>query len=215
MIAGVDVVAHSIRDAEIDDALLAQMKKQQVAYIPTLSLDDFAFAYGDSPGWLNEPFFRAALEPGVFKMIASPEYKAKTRASKASVKEAAALPVAMRNLKKIYDAGILVALGTDSGATPIRVPGFAEHIELGLMVKAGLTPLQAISVATKNGAQLLKAADQYGTLELGKKASFVVLEKDPSRDINNTQTIRAVWKNGAKVSDGPVGTKMTKAAGEI
>ena len=118
--------------------------------------------------------------------------------------EAAALPVAMTNLKKIYDAGILVTLGTDSGATPVRVQGFAEHMELVLMVQAGLTPLQAISVATKNAAQLLRIADDYGTLEPGKKANFIVLERDPTQDIRNTQTIRAVWKNGVRVSDGPL-----------
>jgi imidazolonepropionase-like amidohydrolase len=201
--AGVDVIAHSIRDGDVDDALLAEMKKQHVAYIPTLSLDDFAFAYGNDPAWTNDPFFRAALDPGLLEMITSPEYQAKTRASKVTAQEATALPVAMRNLKKIYDAGILVALGTDSGATPIRVQGFAEHMELALMVQAGLTPLQAISVATKNGAQLLRVEDQYGALEPGKKANFTVLEKDPSQDIRNTQTIRAVWKNGAIVSDGP------------
>jgi imidazolonepropionase-like amidohydrolase len=203
----VDVLAHSVRDGEVDDALLADMKKHNVAYIPTMSLDDFAFAYADSPAWVNEAFFRAALDPGVFEMITSPDYKAKTRDSKVAKMEEKALPIAKRNLKKIYDAGILVALGTDSGATPIRVQGFAEHVELGLMVQAGLTPLQAISVATKNGALLLRISDQYGTLEAGKKANFIVLEKDPSQDIKNTQTIRAVWKNGVKVSDGPVRTK--------
>ena len=51
-------------------------------------------------------------------------------------------------------------------------------------------------------------ADEYGTLEPGKKANFIVLEKDPSQDIHNTQTIGAIWKNGAKVSDG------TTAAGQ-
>ena len=102
-------------------------------------------------------------------MITSPEYKAKTRANKVAALETAALPVAMTNLKKIYDAGILVALGTDSGASPVRVQGFAEHMELALMVQAGLTPLQAITVATKNAAQLLRIADNYGTLEPGKR----------------------------------------------
>jgi imidazolonepropionase-like amidohydrolase len=204
---GVDVVAHSIRDGEVDDALLADMKKHNVAYIPTMSLDDFAFAYADSPAWVNEPFFRAALDPGVFEMITSHDYKAKTRDSNVAKMEEKALPMAKRNLKRIYDAGILVALGTDSGATPIRVQGFAEHVELALMVEAGLTPLQAITVATKNGAELLRVSDQYGTLEPGKKANFIVLEKDPSEDIRNTQSIRAVWKNGIKVSDGPVRTK--------
>jgi len=204
---GVDVLAHSVRDGEVDDGLIADMKKHSVAYIPTLSLDDFAFAYADSPNWVNEPFFRAALDPGVFEMITSPDYRAKTRESRVAKMEKEALPIAKRNLKKIYDAGILVALGTDSGATPIRVQGFAEHVELGLMVQAGLTPLQVISVATKSGAELLRISDQYGTLEPGKKANFIVLAKDPSQDINNTRTIRAVWKNGVKVSDGPVRTK--------
>lgn len=201
---GVDVMAHSIRDGEVDDTLLAEMKKHHVAYIPTLSLDDFAFAYGDSPEWINDPFFRAALDPGVLEMITSPAYKEKTRASKVTAQETAALPIAMRNLKKIYDAGILVALGTDSGATPVRVQGFAEHMELILMVRAGLTPLQAISTGTQNAAQLLGIANDYGTLQPGKKANFIVLGKDPSQNIRNTQTIRAVWKNGVKVSDGPL-----------
>ncbi len=201
---GVDVIAHSIRDGEVDNALLSEMKNHHVAYIPTLSLDDFAFAYGGAPAWISDPFFQAALDPGVLEMITSPGYKAKTRANKVAALEAAALPVAMTNLKKIYDAGILVALGTDSGATPVRVQGFAEHMELALMVQAGLTPLQAISVATKNAAQLLRIADNYGTLEPGKKANFIVLERDPSQDIRNTHTIRAVWKNGARVSDGPL-----------
>jgi imidazolonepropionase-like amidohydrolase len=134
-------------------------------------------------GWINDPFFRAALDPDVLEMVTSPEYKAKLRANKVTAEEAAALPVAMRNVKTIYDSGILVALGTDSGATPVRVQGFAEHMELVLMVQAGPTPLQAITVATRNGAQLLAIADQYGTLEPGKKANFIVLEKDPSQDI--------------------------------
>src|SRR5271169_2993417 len=92
----------------------------------------------------------------------------------------------------------------DSGATPIRIQGFAEHMELALMVQAGLTPIQAITVASLNGAKLLHIEDQYGTLAAGKKANFIVLEKDPSQDIHNSQTIRAVWKDGKKVSDGPL-----------
>ena len=96
---GVDVLAHSIRDADVDDALIAEMKKRHVAYIPTLSLDDFAFAYGDSPNWVNDPFFLAALDPGVLELITSREYKAKVQANKVTAQEQAALPQAMRNLK--------------------------------------------------------------------------------------------------------------------
>ena len=85
----------------------------------------------------------------------------------------------MLSLKRIFNAEILVALGTDSGAMPIRIQGFAEHKELALMVQAGLTPLQSISVATQNAAQLRGVADQNGTPVAGKKAKFIVLNKDP------------------------------------
>jgi imidazolonepropionase-like amidohydrolase len=203
---GLDIIAHSIRDAEIDDALLAEMKKHKVAYIPTLSLDEFAFAYQEEPEWLNSPFFQAALEPGVLQMVTSAEFKEKVRKNPNTAKEVSALQNALKNVKRIHDAGLLVALGTDSGAQPIRVQGFSEHMELELLVKAGLTPLQAITVGTKNAATLLKVDDRYGTLAPGKKANFIVLDKDPSTDILNTRTISAVWKNGEKVNDGPFAT---------
>ena len=77
-------------------------------------------------------------------------------------------------------------------------------MEVALMVQEGLTPIQAITVATLNAAKLLHIEDQYGTLTAGEKANFIVLEKDPSQDIHNTQTIRAVWKDGNKTSDGPL-----------
>jgi hypothetical protein len=72
-------------------------------------------------------------------------------ADKKTAMEEAALPIALKNIKKVYDAGIPVAVGTDSGATPIRSYGFSEHMELQLLVRAGLMPLAAITVGTKNG----------------------------------------------------------------
>ena len=112
--------------------------------------------------------------------------------------------MALRNLKKIFDAGILVALGTDSGAQPIRAQGFSEHLELQLMVDAGLTPLQAIAVATRNSCQALKVKNQ-GTLAPGMNADFIVLNENPAGNIKATRFIYAVWKNGMQVSNGPQG----------
>jgi len=200
---GLDIFAHSIRDAEIPESLIAKMKRNHVAYIATLSLDDFATAYGDDPAWLSQPFFRDSLEPGVYEMITSQQYKDSLKTSKPAAIERDALPMAMKNFKKVYDAGILVALGTDSGATPVRAFGFSEHMELQLLVQAGLTPLQAITVGTKNAAQLLHVSSEFGTLTPGLKANFIVLDKDPSLDIHNTESIVSVWKDGKKVSDGP------------
>ena len=202
--SGLDIIAHSIRDAEVDDSLVAEMRRRHVAYIPTLSLDEFAFAYEDDPLWLTDPRFKASLEPGVYEMITSATYKDKISKSSVTPQEKMALPIALKNLLTLYRAGVLIALGTDAGASPIRAQGFSEHMEMALMVRAGLTPLEAIKIATLNGARLLGIDADQGSLEEGKKADFIVLDKDPLTDIHNTLSIDAVWKDGVKVSDGPL-----------
>jgi imidazolonepropionase-like amidohydrolase len=197
--AGLDIIAHSIRDQEIDEALLKKMKEKGVIYIPTLTRDEFTYVYADNPSWMGDAFFKEALEPGVYEMISSKAYQDKIRNSPDYQKNQRAVQIALINLKKIFDAGILVALGTDSGADPVRAQGFSEHRELELMVSAGLTPLQVIEASTKNAAIALKINQQRGTLEPGKQADFVVLSKSPENEIKNTRTIEAVWKNGVEV----------------
>jgi len=201
---GVDIIAHSIRDQEIDDALIAEMKKHKVTYIPTLSLDEYAYIYASQPSWINDPFFKASLEPGVYEMITSKDYQDKLKNSPAFAKNMKAFETTLKNVKKIADAGIFISLGTDSGATPVRAQGFSEHLELELLVKAGLTPLQAITIATGNASKVLHINNEYGTLEKDKRADFMLLKEDPLTDIKYTRSIDAVWKNGIKVSSGPL-----------
>lgn len=198
---GIDVLAHSVRDSLIDDSLLAAMKAGGVTYIPTLSLDEFQFVYVDSPAWLNEPFFKGSLEPGVWDTVTSQAYLDRLRKDPGLPAKRATLGIALQNLKRVYDAGIPVVLGTDSGAQPIRAQGFSEHRELQLLVKAGLTPLEALTVATRNGARLLRIDTQRGTLEPGKRADFVLLSGDPSVDISQTESIVSVWQNGVRLGE--------------
>lgn len=200
---GVNAFAHSIRDAEIPDSLVAEMKTRHIAQITTLAVDDFLIAYTGDPDWLNDPYFKYSTEPGVYEMITSDKYKQSVKDDPKTAVELKSLPTAMHNAKKLFDAGVLVVMGTDSGANVVRVPGFAEHRELQLLVQAGFTPLQAITIATRNGAEYLHASDQFGTLKPGLLANFIVLDKDPSVDIHNTETISSVWKNGKEVSHGP------------
>lgn len=202
--AGVDIFAHSIRDSVIDAAFAQEIARRKIVYIPTLSLDDLAFIYAEDPEWLNDPFFRNALEPGVFEMVTSPSYKERLKNNPATERERNALRIAMKNLLVLHRAGVMVALGTDSGAMPIRVQGFAEHLEMELMVQAGLTPLEAIRAATLNSATLLRAEGRTGSLEPGKDASFIVLGKDPSADVRNSRDVQSVWVKGKEVGNGPV-----------
>ncbi|MCF0069019.1 amidohydrolase family protein [Dyadobacter sp. CY261] len=202
--AGIDVIAHSIRDKEVDEDLLTKMKEKNVTYIPTLSLDEYQFVYAGNPDWINDAFFKASLEPGVFEMITNKAYGEKIKNSPDYQRNISAFKTAMINLKKIYDAGIRVALGTDSGAFPVRTQGFTEHLEMELMVKAGLTPAQAITISTRNAAEALRIASEKGTLEQGKKADLLILTANPMDDIKNTRKIESVWKEGKEVSKGPI-----------
>ncbi|MBE7174875.1 MAG: amidohydrolase family protein [Mucilaginibacter polytrichastri] len=197
---GIDVLAHSIRDTDVDADMLAKMKAKNVAYMPTLSLDEYNFIYLRQPEWMNDPFFLTSLEPGVLDSLKSPGYLNAIKNDPKLEQKIAAFKTAQRNLKKIYDAGILVVMGTDSGAFPVRAQGFSEHLELELMRDAGLTPAQVISIATQNGARHLKIMGETGTLQEGKRADFMILAKDPMWDVKNTRTIESVWQHGKKVS---------------
>ena len=91
-------------------------------------------------------------------------------------------------------AGVPILAGTDGG--PYTVPGFGMHQELALLVKAGLTPMEALRAATINPAKFLGESDMLGTVEPGKIANLVLLEKNPLEDIRNTERIEGVVVNG-------------------
>lgn len=201
---GIDVIGHSVRSEVIDDATLVQMKAKNIIYIPTLSLDEFAYVYAKKPEWINDEFFKKSLEQGVYEMITSEKFQNELKNSPAFAKNMKAFEIAKQNLKKVFDAGIPVAMGTDSGAMPLRAQGFSEHLELQLMTESGLTPLQAITVATKNSAKALKIDKDFGTIETGKMADFIILNSDPSKNIKNTRDIFLVYKSGKEVSKGPI-----------
>nr|WP_314491022.1 amidohydrolase family protein [uncultured Chryseobacterium sp.] len=201
---GIDIIGHSVRSEVIDNAALAQMKAKNVTYIPTLSLDEYAYVYAKKPEWVSNAFFTKSLEPGVYEMITSEKYQNEIKNSPNYVLNMKAFETAKQNLKKVFGYGIPVAMGTDSGAMPLRAQGFSEHLELQLMTESGLTPLQAITVATKNSAKALKIDRDFGTLEVGKTADFIVLDANPANNIRNTREIFSVYKAGKEVSKGPL-----------
>jgi imidazolonepropionase-like amidohydrolase len=96
----------------------------------------------------------------------------------------------------MFRAGVPFMAGTDTAAGVHIFPGFSLHDELGLFVRAGLTPMQALQTATRNPAQFLGRLDDLGTVEVGKIADLVLLDANPLDDIANTKRIRAVVLNG-------------------
>jgi imidazolonepropionase-like amidohydrolase len=195
---GVDALAHSIRDRDVDAELISTMKQRGTFYVATLNVDESSFAFLDEPALLDNRFFQNALSPAALEQLKSPEYRNKVTNDPNTPKNRAALATGMRNLKKLHDAGVRIAFGTDSGGNPVRIPGWGEHRELELMVKAGLTPMQALVAATRGSAAMLGAADR-GTLAKGQRADFVVLAADPLEDIRNTRQIVSIWSGGREV----------------
>ena len=199
--AGVDVFAHSVRDKDIDATLIAEMKRRNVGYIATLTRDLSVFVYETTPTFFSDPFFLrhvAEYRPQMTQ-VSDPAFQAKTRASKEAQVIKVALEQASRNVKIVADAGIPVAMGTDSGAPTGRWQGYFEHVEMELMVKAGLTPMQTLVAATGGAARVMKLDSQLGTLQPGKWADFLVLNADPLADIRNTRQIDSVWIAGRRL----------------
>ena len=195
---GIDGFVHGVRDQPIDQALIDGMLKNgtwQAA--ATLSREAAMFAYGSTPPFASDPFFTRSVSAKTLELMNSPE-RQKTVASGPNFKKFPAFfETAKANLKRLVDAGVPFAAGTDSGP-PGRFAGYFDHWELELMVDAGLTPMQAIDAATRRAAMFLGAED-LGTLEPSKWADFVVLDANPLADIRNSRKIRAVYLAGAKV----------------
>lgn len=198
--AGVDVIAHSVRDTTVDAELIRAMKQHGTYYLPTLTVDESFFAFADHPELASDPFLENAVSPEVLAMLRGADYRKNVEQNAGTARHRQDFANAQHNLKLLHDAGVKVGFGTDSGAMPTRVPGFAEHRELALMVAAGLTPVEAIHSATEVNAELLGIANETGTILPGKRADLILLAGNPAKDIHDTKKILRIWHNGRAVT---------------
>lgn len=199
---GTNALVHSVRDQDVDQALIDMMKRNNVSYIPTLTRDLSVFIYETEPAFWQEPFFQKGMY--VYKtevdILKDPELQQKTRTSPAVQRIKGALQQANRNLKLLSDAGITIGMGTDT-ASPNdlgRWPGYFEHTEMEMMVQAGMTPMQVIVAATSANARIFKL-DNVGSIAVGKEADLVVLNANPLTNIRNTRQIDSVWIAGRRL----------------
>jgi imidazolonepropionase-like amidohydrolase len=194
---GVDMLAHEVRDREVDDALINEIKKKRVVITATLSRESSVFVYVDSPAWLNDPFFINGTTPERLQKPA--ELKISQAKDPAIALNRKDFELAAINLKKMAAAGVRIGMGSDSGNGPPRYEGFFEHLEMELMVKnGGMTPMQVITAFSKTNSEALGVDKEFGTLAKGKVADFDVLRKSPLDDITNTRTLSAVYIGGKK-----------------
>jgi imidazolonepropionase-like amidohydrolase len=99
------------------------------------------------------------------------------------------------NLKRVYEAGIPIAVATDAG-NPGTLHGISIYDEMEAMQRAGIPAGEILVMGTKIGAQTMGRGNDFGTLEPGKMADLIVLEKDPSGHIANLRSITHVMRGG-------------------
>jgi len=103
----------------------------------------------------------------------------------------------LETVRLMHKAGVSILAGSDTAVSnAFTFPGFSLQDELGYLVEAGLTPLEALQCATINAANWLGQLDSLGSVEIGKFADLVLLDANPLADIKNVQNIRAVVMNG-------------------
>lgn len=186
--AGIDAFAHGVRDQDVDDELVELVRERpDVVLVPNLPNrgvpTDLSWLSGSMPAdQLAEMQAAATEQPAAQERFA----------------------VQARNLARLNEAGMRIALGTDGNTA------WAPHVEMEDMVAAGMTPAQVLVAATSNAAELAGRTD-IGTVEPGKSADFVVLEANPLDDITNTRRIAAVYLRGEELDRDALSARYTSA----
>lgn len=189
-----DLIAHSVRDQMVDDELIGLMLDRDICITPTLTREVSVFIYADRPEFFDDPFFLQYVDEDVLEELQQPEIQERFTGRDADFFQAA-LPIAMDNMMTLHNAGVRVALGTDSGP-PARFQGYFEHLEMEMMQDAGMTAGEILFSATRYAAECMGINDELGTLEEGKYADFVILDEDPFEDVRNLRSIVSVYVDG-------------------
>ena len=194
-----DIIAHSVRDLPVDSEFIDMMMASDTCYIPTLTREVSTYVYESVPDFFEDPYFLKEVEPAIFEQLSSPERMSQVAGSRSAQTYKAQLPTAMDNVGTLQREGIRIAMGTDTGP-PARFQGYFEHMEMHMMVDAGLSPHDAIRASTGVAADCIGMGD-IGTLEPGKWGDFSILTEDPVADIRNSQSIESVYIAGNLVPD--------------
>jgi hypothetical protein len=213
--AGVDALGHGIADVPVDEALIALMKANGTAYVPTMAVYE---------PQQDRPFLPAELRllsPGE---RAREEARAARPIEPAGAIEARRWAVLRENLRRLKAAGIRIGVGTDAGIGGVY-QGSSALRELRIFTGHGFRPAEALAAATSVSAGILRRGDAHGRIAAGRRADLILVGGRPDLRIEDIYDLRRVFLGGREValaplrrlidSDGPSPLPVHRMAGPI
>jgi imidazolonepropionase-like amidohydrolase len=200
--AGAKVLVHSVWDLPVDKEFLDLARKNGAIYCPTLTVPRGyrrmyeAAARRQVPA-VDDP--NGCVDPETLARVAetaqAPPPRTVEQLQAGAARAAEGERIGAANLKRVFDAGIPIAMGTDAG-NPLTLHGPAVYAEMEAMQAAGLTPMQVLVAATRGGATAMGREKELGTVEKGKLADLLVVAADPTADVANLRRVRWVVRGG-------------------
>jgi len=199
--AGAHLLVHSVGDKPVDEEFIDLSKKTGTVYCPTLTvfggyfrmreavLSSRAPAVDDPNGCVDRATLSKVAETAKLEAPVNPQ-RALTAESLSGLER-----VGKSNLKRLSDAGVTIAMGTDAG-NPLTLHGPAVYAEMEAMQAAGLPPMRVLVASTRGGSLAMRREKEIGTVEKGKSADLLVVAADPTADIANLRKLRYVVRGG-------------------
>ena len=205
--AGIDGLAHLVRDREMDSDLIGAIVRRGVYVMPNLSGAERG-THSTVPAWFEEPglmtLFRESTPAPVADRIRA---SFTSRDASAATAARARYMILQRSLAALNKAGARIILGCDTGLED-HLFGYAEQRELAEMVAAGMSPAQVIVAATSRSAEYLGLRNM-GTLAPGKRADFIVLRGNPLEDVRHTRSIDSAYFDGRALDRSGLRKRLT------
>ncbi len=179
-------IVHAVRNRPLpDEARGEALAAAGFRVLPTLVL--YAGA-----GDLDDPFLRETVSDEEIAALRDQRFLERIRRRWECC---APFDEVLASVGRLHEQGVPIVVGTDTGNAYV-FPGYSVHRELELLVEAGLSPMEALVSATSAAAEMIDAADEFGTIEPGKRADLLILAADPLEDIRNTRSLELVISEG-------------------
>lgn len=197
--AGVDILAHGIYREAVSEATAVMLAERNIAVVPTLIVFDNIdrLAHGD---YALTPMQREVGDPDTVEVLAAGkgDYELAAPFAKWAERTYSYRDAKFENVAVLRRHGVTILVGSDSPNLG-QFGGAALHDELGMLVRAGMTPAEVLHAATYLNAKALKLDNEIGSIAPGKQADLLLVEGDPTADIVAANRIAAVYLGGRKV----------------